>query len=38
MIPERLTNPTVGLIPTIPQMADGEQIDPFVSVPTASGT
>lgn len=33
MIPERLTNPTVGLRPTRPQMELGQIIDPSVSVP-----
>src|SRR5690606_20230667 len=37
MIPARLTSPTVGLIPTMPHMPDGDTIDPFVSVPTARG-
>jgi hypothetical protein len=37
MIPARLTRPTVGLIPTIPQLVDGQTIDPSVSVPTARG-
>ena len=34
MIPERLTRPTVGLIPTRPFIVDGQTIDPSVSVPT----
>jgi hypothetical protein len=34
MIPERLTSPTVGLIPTSPFAAEGQTIDPSVSVPT----
>jgi hypothetical protein len=33
MMPERLTSPTVGLIPTTPQYEAGETIEPFVSVP-----
>src|SRR5438045_1188795 len=36
MIPERLSRPTVGLIPTSPQAAAGEMIDPSVSVPIAA--
>src|SRR5262245_43378895 len=36
MIPERLTNPSVGLMPTSPLMADGDVIEPSVSVPTAT--
>jgi hypothetical protein len=36
MIPERLIRPTVGLIETIPQTADGEMSEPSVSVPTAA--
>src|SRR5947208_3631899 len=36
MIPERLNKPTVGLIPTSPQAAAGEMIDPSVSVPIAA--
>ena len=35
IMPERETSPSVGLIPTIPQVADGQMIDPSVSVPTA---
>jgi hypothetical protein len=35
-IPARLTSPTVGLIPTSPQMEEGEVIDPSVSVPIAA--
>src|SRR5580658_5944673 len=35
MMPARLINPTVGLIPTTPQTELGETIDPSVSVPTA---
>src|SRR3989442_13095944 len=34
MIPERLTRPTVGLIPTRPLAAEGQTIEPSVSVPT----
>src|SRR5262245_33176361 len=34
MMPERLTSPTVGLIPTSPFAADGHTMDPSVSVPT----
>src|SRR5215831_17581170 len=33
MMPERLTSPTVGLIPTRPQLFDGLMIEPSVSVP-----
>src|SRR5262245_9795628 len=33
-IPERLTRPTVGLMPTSAVAADGQTIDPSVSVPT----
>src|SRR5690349_22111888 len=33
MMPERLTRPTVGLIPTRPFADDGHTIDPSVSVP-----
>src|SRR5262249_39405975 len=36
MIPERLTNPTVGLIPTIPFVVAGQTIEPSVSVPIAT--
>ena len=36
MIPERLTRPTVGLMPTIPQTEEGDRIEPSVSVPTAT--
>src|SRR5512142_2912054 len=35
-IPARLTSPSVGLIPTIPQHEAGDTIDPSVSVPTAA--
>src|SRR4029453_17261499 len=34
MIPERLTRPNVGLMPTSPFADDGHTIDPSVSVPT----
>ena len=37
MIPERLTSPTVGLIPTMPLIDEGQMTEPFVSVPIASG-
>ena len=37
MIPERLTSPTVGLIPTTPLIDEGQMTEPFVSVPIASG-
>ncbi len=37
MIPARLTSPTVGLMPTMPQFVAGHTIEPSVSVPTASG-
>src|SRR6185312_12622131 len=33
MMPLRLQRPTVGLMPTMPQMLDGEMIEPSVSVP-----
>ena len=33
-MPDRLTRPTVGLIPTSPLTAEGQTIDPSVSVPT----
>jgi hypothetical protein len=36
-MPDRLTSPSVGLIPTTPQALAGQTIDPSVSVPTASG-
>src|ERR671914_1206389 len=35
--PERLTRPSVGLIPTMPHADAGQTIEPSVSVPTASG-
>src|SRR5690242_8476710 len=34
--PVRLTRPTVGFTPTMPQVDDGHMIEPSVSVPTAS--
>src|SRR6201986_4726868 len=36
-IPDRLTRPTVGLMPTTPQGLAGATIEPSVSVPTATG-
>src|SRR5256885_5901990 len=36
MIPDGLTRPSVGLIPTMPQHVDGETIEPSVSVPIAT--
>ena len=33
IIPVRLTNPTVGLMPTIPHTEEGETTEPSVSVP-----
>src|SRR5712692_2958723 len=36
MIPERLTRPTVGLIPTMPLNDEGETMEPSVSVPIAA--
>jgi len=36
MTPLRLTRPSVGLIPTMPQQVDGETIEPSVSVPIAT--
>src|ERR1700761_1225049 len=36
-IPDRLTRPRVGLMPTTPQALDGQTIEPSVSVPTAIG-
>ena len=38
IIPRRLISPTVGLMPTIPFAAEGQMMEPLVSVPTASGT
>ena len=35
-MPLPLINPTVGLIPTRPLTADGETIEPSVSVPIAA--
>jgi hypothetical protein len=35
-IPDRLIRPTVGFIPTIPLLFDGQTIDPLVSVPIAT--
>jgi hypothetical protein len=37
-IPWRLTNPTVGFMPTMPFTDAGQLIDPFVSVPIATST
>ena len=36
MIPDRLTRPTVGLMPTSPLTDDGQTMEPSVSVPTPS--
>jgi hypothetical protein len=36
IIPLRLTNPTVGLMPTSPFAEDGQTIEPSVSVPIAA--
>jgi hypothetical protein len=36
MMPDRETSPTVGLIPTSEFIAEGDTIDPSVSVPTAT--
>src|SRR5260370_4262335 len=36
MIPERLTRPTVGLMPTMPLKDEGETMEPSVSVPIAA--
>ena len=36
MIPARLTRPTVGFMPTMPQVFAGLMIEPSVSVPTAT--
>ena len=36
MMPARLTSPTVGLIPTSPQIDAGHTIEPSVSVPTVT--
>src|SRR6266480_2025185 len=35
-MPARLISPTVGLIPTMPFVDEGETIEPSVSVPTAT--
>ena len=35
-IPERLTSPSVGLMPTRECAADGQTMEPSVSVPTAT--
>src|SRR5262245_33725706 len=37
-MPLRLTSPSVGLMPTIPQALAGQTMLPSVSVPTAIGT
>jgi hypothetical protein len=34
IIPDLLTNPTVGLIPTIPLTAEGQTTEPSVQLPT----
>jgi hypothetical protein len=34
MMPERLTSPSVGLMPTMPHAPDGQTMEPSVSVPT----
>jgi len=36
IIPDRLISPTVGFIPTIPLLCEGQTIEPLVSVPIAS--
>src|SRR5688500_17564206 len=36
IIPDLLTRPSVGFTPTIPTIADGQTIDPSVSVPIAN--
>src|ERR1041384_2796297 len=36
MVPERLTNPTVGFSPTTPHIDDGLTIEPMVSAPSAA--
>ena len=38
MIPDLLTKPVVGFIPTIPLIEEGQDIEPFVSVPIAIST
>ena len=35
-MPVRLANPTVGLMPTVPQLDAGLMIEPSVSVPSAA--
>ncbi|MNV43261.1 hypothetical protein D3C71_1349700 [compost metagenome] len=37
MMPERLTRPKVGRMPTVPVTLAGERMDPVVSVPSANG-
>src|SRR5678815_5456883 len=36
MMPERLTNPTVGFTPTMPLQLDGDTTEPSVSLPSAT--
>src|SRR5262245_40954294 len=36
IMPERLTSPTVGLIPTMPFTDEGDTMEPSVSVPMAA--
>ena len=36
IMPERLSNPTVGFMPTVPFTDAGQTIEPSVSVPTAT--
>jgi hypothetical protein len=36
MMPERLTRPSVGLMPTSEQAEEGQTTEPSVSVPTAT--
>src|SRR5512142_1011394 len=36
MTPMRLTKPSVGLIPTMPLVCEGQMIEPSVSVPSAA--
>src|SRR6185436_2921477 len=38
MMPLRETRPTVGFRPTTPLVTAGEMIEPFVSLPIATGT
>ena len=38
MMPDLLNSPTVGLMPTIPLLLEGQTIEPFVSVPMAITT